>query len=57
MTAAMRDLAGAVGKDELNERAFGHYEKFRPNVASGTRGWGQKGSFSVDGIWAFVNSV
>lgn len=56
VTTAMRDLAKAVGKGELNGRAFGLYEDFRPNVASGTRGWGQKGSLDVDGIRAIAKS-
>ncbi|KAF1344259.1 hypothetical protein BDV97DRAFT_78453 [Delphinella strobiligena] len=32
---------------ELNDRAFGMYEEFRPDVATGQRGWGRKGSLSL----------
>ena len=56
VTAAMRHLAEGVDKEELDERAFGLYEKYRPNVASGTRGWGQKGELSIDGIRALGES-
>ena len=52
VTAAMRHLAESLGKEELNERAFVLYEKFRPNVASCTRGWEKKGASSIEGIRA-----
>jgi hypothetical protein len=45
---AMRDLAGAWSASELEARAYGLYERFRPAVASGTRGWGQKGELDLD---------
>jgi hypothetical protein len=34
-------------EDELNSKAFHMYERFRPAVASGEKGWGQKGKFSI----------
>jgi hypothetical protein len=40
---AMVQLAQACRPDELDARSFGLYEKFRPKIASGPRGWGQKG--------------
>lgn len=41
--AAMTTLARSVPKDELNERAFGLYEAFRPDTPAGKKGWGVKG--------------
>lgn len=44
---AMEQLARAYKPDELDARAFGLYEKFRPRIASGQRGWGQKGKLDL----------
>jgi hypothetical protein len=44
---AMEQLAKAHTPKELDERAFGLYEKFRPKIASGQRGWGQKGTLDL----------
>jgi hypothetical protein len=41
-------LAGSFKPDQLAEEAFGLYETFRPTVARGTRGWGQKGQLDLD---------
>ncbi len=40
---AMRKLAAAHKPAELATDAFSLYERFRPTVAPGARGWGQKG--------------
>jgi hypothetical protein len=40
---AMTTLARSVPKDELDERAFGLYEAFRPDAPPGKKGWGAKG--------------
>lgn len=45
---AMRALAAAFGPDELGEVAFPLYEEFRPKIASGKRGWGQKGDLDLE---------
>jgi hypothetical protein len=45
---AMAALARAYPPEELAERAFPLYERFRPEIASGTRGWGQKGDLDLD---------
>jgi len=37
-------------EDELNKKAFGMYEKFRPDVAKGQRGWGRKGEMSLEEV-------
>lgn len=44
---AMHSVAGSYTPDELNETAFRIYESFRPEIASGKRGWGQKGELSL----------
>jgi hypothetical protein len=40
---AMESLAASFPKGELAARAFALYEKFRPVVPAGTRGWGAAG--------------
>ena len=44
----MEHLAASFEPDELAEQAFGLYERFRPEVAPGARGWGQKGVLDLD---------
>jgi hypothetical protein len=43
----MEDLAGSFSPEELEEAGFGLYEEFRPEVARGTKGWGQAGTLSL----------
>ncbi|MFQ6133756.1 MAG: hypothetical protein ACE5R4_17070 [Armatimonadota bacterium] len=45
---AMAELAAAFEPEDLEEVAFGLYEQFRPKIASGRRGWGQKGELDLD---------
>jgi hypothetical protein len=45
---AMEQVAASYPVEELAERAFLLYEMFRPKVASGRRGWGQKGEFDLE---------
>lgn len=45
--AAMEHLAGSFSASELGTRAYGLYERFRPSIESGTRGWGQKGDLDL----------
>ena len=47
---AMEELAASLAPAAIEERAFGLYEQFRPQIASGTRGWGQKGKLDLDRI-------
>jgi hypothetical protein len=44
---AMEQLASSRAPEDLDETAFGLYERFRPKVASGQRGWGQKGTLDL----------
>jgi hypothetical protein len=41
--SAMTKLAKAFKPKELADRAFGLYERFRPSIPEGVKGWGAKG--------------
>ncbi len=45
---AMESLAAASRPDDLAERAFALYEKFRPVIPPGVRGWGAAGTLDLD---------
>jgi hypothetical protein len=45
---AMEELAKSFDPAVLAERAFGLYEKFRPAIPAGVRGWGAKGTLDLD---------
>jgi hypothetical protein len=47
---AMDLLARSREPDALADGAFALYERFRPQVAPGKRGWGQKGVLDLDRI-------
>lgn len=44
-------------EEELSKKAFGMYEKFRPDVASGQRGWGRKGDLSLEKVESVVRKA
>ena len=46
--AAMRDLAESFEPEDLSDRAYSLYEKFRPMIPKGKRGWGAKGDLHLD---------
>ncbi|MBD3160994.1 MAG: hypothetical protein GF346_02405 [Candidatus Eisenbacteria bacterium] len=48
--ASMGELAKALDPDELRERAYALYEEFRPQIARGRSGWGQKGTLDLEAI-------
>ncbi len=48
--AAMTKLAASYNTADLAEVAYELYEKFRPAIARGKRGWGQKGTLDLDVI-------
>jgi hypothetical protein len=48
--AAMRDLAKAFRPEQLSKNGFSLYEKFRPAIPEGVRGWGAKGNLDIDRI-------
>lgn len=46
--AAMEQLAQSLTPAQLEVRAFSLYEKFRPQVPEGKKGWGAKGELDLD---------
>jgi hypothetical protein len=48
--AAMRDLAKTFRPEQLTTNAFSLYDKFRPAIPEGVRGWGAKGNLDIDYI-------
>ena len=51
--AAMAALAESIAPADLDRQAFGLYEKFRPEIPAGTRGWGASGELDL----AFIRSL
>jgi len=47
---AMEALAKSLESAELAAGAFALYEKFRPSIPEGVRGWGAKGELNLDRI-------
>lgn len=47
---AMAELAQSFEPEELAELAYSMYETFRPKIAPGQRGWGQKGDLDLEVI-------
>jgi hypothetical protein len=48
--AAMHDLAKTFQPDQLSKNAFSLYERFRPAIPGGVRGWGAKGTLDIDRV-------
>ena len=48
--AAMEKLARAYSREHLEFKAYGLYEKFRPEIPEGKKGWGAKGELDLDYI-------
>ena len=46
--AAMQELAGAYPPEQLARRAYALYEKFRPEIPEGKKGWGAAGDLDLD---------
>jgi len=53
---AMEALAQSYEPEELDDLAFPLYEKFRPEIERGKRGWGQKGDLDLDFIVSLAES-
>ena len=51
---AMEDLARAFDPGDLAERAYALYEKFRPKIPPGKRGWGAKGVLDLGVVRSLV---
>ena len=47
---AMEKLAKAYTPKQLEKVAYNLYEKFRPEIPEGTKGWGAKGELDLDYI-------
>jgi len=47
---AMEELARAFSPPELAVKGFSLYERFRPSIPEGVRGWGAKGELDLDKI-------
>ncbi len=48
--AALQKLAKAYTAKQLKSKAYDLYEKFRPEIPEGTKGWGAKGELDLDYI-------
>ena len=48
--AAMQEVASAFSEDELVDAAYHLYEKFRPAIPPGIKGWGATGELDLDRI-------
>ena len=48
--AAMEKLAKAYTPQQLEGKAYGLYEKFRPEIPAGKKGWGARGELDLDYI-------
>jgi hypothetical protein len=48
--AAMEKLANAYKPDQLAGKAYALYEKFRPEIPEGQKGWGAAGELDLDYI-------
>ena len=47
---AMEKLAKAYTPKQLESKAYGLYEKFRPEIPEGKKGWGAKGELDLEYI-------
>jgi hypothetical protein len=52
--AAMEELANTYKPDELAAKAYSLYEKFRPDIPEGKRGWGAEGELDLEHIRSLV---
>jgi hypothetical protein len=46
--AAMEHLAKSYRPEELARQAYALYERFRPEISAGAKGWGAKGKLDLD---------
>jgi hypothetical protein len=53
---AMKALADSFKPDDLAAAAFSLYERFRPSVPAGVRGWGAKAELDLNRIRSIINS-
>jgi hypothetical protein len=53
--STMEKLAKARTPKQLEAEAYSLYEKFRPKIPEGTKGWGAKGELDLDYIRSLAN--
>jgi hypothetical protein len=53
---ALKELAKSMTPSELAERAYSLYERFRPEIPPGKRGWGASGRLDLDRIRKMAHS-
>jgi hypothetical protein len=51
---AMQNLARSMPPSEIAARAYHLYEKLRPKIPAGVKGWGAAGEFDLDHIEALA---
>ena len=56
VTEVMLELARSLPPSELAEKAYALYEKFRPEIPPGKKGWGASGKLDFDRIRKMVRS-
>jgi hypothetical protein len=54
---AMKQLAKSLTPSELAERAYGLYERFRPEIPTGKRGWGASGKLDLEALRKMAASL
>jgi hypothetical protein len=47
---AMKQLTRSLTPSDLGEKAYSFYERFRPEIPPGKRGWGASGKLDLEGI-------
>jgi hypothetical protein len=52
----MMDLAQSHTSEQLDYDAYGLYERFRPQIEPGRRGWGQKGTLDLELMRSLKNA-
>jgi hypothetical protein len=55
--SAMSDLAKAFRPKQLRTNAINLYEKFRPAIPEGVRGWGAKSKLDINRIRSLASEV
>jgi hypothetical protein len=55
--AAMEVLATAYTPKQLETKAYDLYEKFRPEIPEGKKGWGAKGELDLDYVRSLARPV
>ncbi len=48
VSGAMEELAAALDPENLAAEAYDLYQRFRPQIPAGVRGWGAKGELDLD---------